>query len=59
MTPIFATALALGALVGASAFAQTPPAAQKTDAPPAAAAQKTREHAMGGLVAYYSHRLHG
>ena len=52
-------ALALSALISALAFAQTLPPAQRTDAPPVAAAKEAREHAMEGLAAYYSSRLHG
>ncbi len=59
MSRMFATALALGALVVAPAIAQTPAPAQRTDPPPTAAAQESREHAMDGLAAYYSSRLHG
>ena len=59
MIRVLSTALVLGALAGAAAFAQTPAPAQRTDPPPGASAKETREHAMDGSAAYYSQRLHG
>lgn len=60
MIRMHTTAVALGALISTIAFAQTPPpAVPKADAPPMAASKEAREHAMEGLAAYYSSRLHG
>jgi rare lipoprotein A len=71
MRPTFTIALALGALVGLAATAQTPPPAAKSASPPPAAASTPVAAApaaptsaatgdrMEGLAAYYSDRLNG